>query len=425
MSRWNFRVKLDLSNFYNDVRRFSWIFIDGAKMLKVVHMKEHIAKLLNITEPFHLLLNKTEYLPPNEDIRIVNENETILVSPGTELENGLQLSTEDTRICIKKEKSNKVKHKHSQTNISPIELNTTAVQTVSDEVLNKSQSEFSEFSAISFGKEDSEASSMVESKTTDVTVMEDFNIEQVPKRKRVRRRKKRSEEIQQSTSQEKENIPKKPKIIDSCTISFGKHIRFDSEETTGNKDAPVKVMNGSHTKTIQPTHELANLLSLGKCSTPLTFTNPRVKEEIKTEPMHDEELQLDASPENKNKMSVNERLQNGIKELDKDISKCSVMTTKPQLKDVIAFKMLKIGSDYTPQISDFVVAEVISYCAETSVYTFKILKGLTEVQVPVGKFTIVEDEEEHVMNDTITVNYAQIIEPRLVFSNTTSVPCSN
>lgn len=419
MSRPNFRVKLDLRNFYNDMRGFCWIFIDGVKMLKIVHMKEHISKLLNIAEPFHLFLNKTEYLPPDEDIRIVNANETILVYPGTELENGLQLSTEDTNICTKKGKcSNKVKHKHCQTNTSSIELNTTAVQTISDEVLKKSQREISESSAISYRKENSEANSMIESETTDTTMMEDFNItEHVnPKRKRVRSRKKKKEEVEQSTSQEKENIPKKPKIIDSCTVSFGKHIRFDNEDTTGNKDAHVKVMNGSYTKTVQPSHELANLLSLGKCSTPLTFTNTRVKEEVKAEPMHDEEFQLNASSENKNKsMTVNER-----KELDKDISKCSVMTTKPQLKDVIAFKMLKIGSDYTPQISDFIVAEVVSYCAETSVYTFKILQGLTEVQVPVGKFTIVEDEEEHVMNDTITVNYAQIIEPRLVFSNSTT-----
>lgn len=39
-------------------------------------------------------------------------------------------------------------------------------------------------------------------------------------------------------------------------------------------------------------------------------------------------------------------------------------------------------------------------------------EGLSEVQVPVGKFTIVETEGEHVMNDTITLNYAQIMEPR-------------
>lgn len=107
--------------------------------------------------------------------------------------------------------------------------------------------------------------------------------------------------------------------------------------------------------------------------------------------------------------------------------------------------MLKIGSDYTPQISEFIVGEVISQCPQDSVYTFKVLsmyffwctfinfkdiclnmllifaEGLSEVQVPVGKFTIVQDEEERVMNDTITVNYAQMIEPRLISSGSPPV----
>lgn len=113
--------------------------------------------------------------------------------------------------------------------------------------------------------------------------------------------------------------------------------------------------------------------------------------------------------------------------------------------------MLKIGSDYTPQISDFIVAEILSYCSETSVYILKILRmwflliyiyiyikkeiiiiffwlfiikylfigGLSEVQVPIGKFTIMEDTVEQTTNDTITLNYAQIMEPRSIFINNT------
>lgn len=74
----NFRVKLDLCKFYNDARRFSWIFIDSTNMFKISHVKQHITGLLNIKEPFHLLLNENEYLPPSENIRILKENETIL-----------------------------------------------------------------------------------------------------------------------------------------------------------------------------------------------------------------------------------------------------------------------------------------------------------------------------------------------------------
>jgi len=75
----HFRLKVDLSKFFHDARRFCWIFIDGAKIQQIIHMKQHISKLFNIVEPFHLLLNDTEYLPPIEDVRILKENETILL----------------------------------------------------------------------------------------------------------------------------------------------------------------------------------------------------------------------------------------------------------------------------------------------------------------------------------------------------------
>lgn len=79
MKRSHFRLKVDLSNFFHDARRFCWVFIDGTKIQQVIHMKQHISKLFNIEEPFHLLLNNTEYLPPIEDVRILQENETILL----------------------------------------------------------------------------------------------------------------------------------------------------------------------------------------------------------------------------------------------------------------------------------------------------------------------------------------------------------
>lgn len=41
------------------------------------------------------------------------------------------------------------------------------------------------------------------------------------------------------------------------------------------------------------------------------------------------------------------------------------------------------------------------------------------MQVPIGKFTIMEDTIEQTMNDTITLNYAQIMEPRPIFIHNT------
>ena len=73
----NFRIKLDFK-YYNDVRRFCWIFIDCTKMLQIDDIKEHIKKLFGINDPFDLFLNENEYLPPKENIQVLKENEIIL-----------------------------------------------------------------------------------------------------------------------------------------------------------------------------------------------------------------------------------------------------------------------------------------------------------------------------------------------------------
>lgn len=74
----SFRLLVNLSNYFDDVQRLCRIFINGTKVHKIIHIKEHISQVLNIKEPFHLLANDNEFLPPMEDIRILNTNETIV-----------------------------------------------------------------------------------------------------------------------------------------------------------------------------------------------------------------------------------------------------------------------------------------------------------------------------------------------------------
>lgn len=78
MNRINFRIKLDLCKYHKDMHRFCWIFIDSTKMINIKDVKGHINSLFRVNEPFDLFLNEVEYLPPNEDIRILKENETVL-----------------------------------------------------------------------------------------------------------------------------------------------------------------------------------------------------------------------------------------------------------------------------------------------------------------------------------------------------------
>jgi len=103
------------------------------------------------------------------------------------------------------------------------------------------------------------------------------------------------------------------------------------------------------------------------------------------------------------------------KSLYAELEKVPVMTRKPQINDVIAFKTLKIGTDYTPQMSNFILTEVIGLCTQSANYTLRILDGREEIQVPFGKFSLSEDTfESHPDGDTFVLNYSQMKELRLI-----------
>ncbi|CAK9821909.1 COIL [Anthophora retusa] len=425
MNRSNFRVKINLDKFYNDVRRCSWVFIDGTKILQINHMKEHIMKLFNIKEPFHLLLNETEYLPPNEDIRILKENETILVTPGSGLDIGLEvrgsvLNLPEEENFIKSERSRSdVQHKQLQTNLSSVLPNP-----ISEIMSNENASLFeNDIPEITMSSEKTEIDTTL---TDDFNIME--NIMACPKRKRVRHRNRKRKNTQQQEIKEEENKSRKPKIIDTCIIASGKHIRFDSVD---NEDIPKKevnhleTVNGSSMSKLSPTRELANLLSLGQTPTPLTFTNTRVKEEVKLELMSDEETHFVASSENTNEsIGLNKRSEEEKDLLSKDYELLPILTETPTVGDIIAFKVFKEVSEYTEELSNFIVAQVNSYNLSTNLYTLIVLQGLSELQEPVGEFEITQEETEGVVNDIITLDYAQIMTPRLV-SGCNSTPVTS
>lgn len=72
----NFRVKVDLSKFFQDHRKTSWIFVDTSKTSCIKQLKDHIVKIFDITEPSYLLCDST-YLPCKEDVRIVQYDNLI------------------------------------------------------------------------------------------------------------------------------------------------------------------------------------------------------------------------------------------------------------------------------------------------------------------------------------------------------------
>ncbi|XP_076232637.1 uncharacterized protein LOC143178079 isoform X2 [Calliopsis andreniformis] len=433
MCRSNFRVKLDLRHYFKDVRRFCWTFIEGPKMLQISHLKKHITRTFNIEEPFHLLLNDTEYLPATEDIRILKEDETILVSPGSGLQSRIQYP-ENTilpnlnEVAVKNSSQSTTVQKNVQDMPSQKKIQDVPVQKIQQhtsvkkklpgtldvlkESLSKSMNDSLETSMCEVTEDEGNISA---SKSKNTSLMGDVSAAERSKRKRVRSRKKNKTQGTKEAVGVEENISRKPKIVNSLLVSSGKHIHFepvDFDEDTVTKPIQSKTVNGTYDKT-NPPKELANLLSLGQMSEPVTFARSEIQEEIKIENSSDEELRLNMSLEIiKTGIPITKQLQDGNELPEEDLEACPVMSTKPQLKDVIAFKMLKIGTDYTPQVSKFIVGEVISCCGEGRIYTFRILQGASEVQEPIGKFTVETNAEDQKKNSTITLDISQLLEPR-------------
>lgn len=255
-----------------------------------------------------------------------------------------------------------------------------------------------------------------DSKTTD-NLTEDCNvidsIVSIAKRKRVRKRKSKnrsrfivspSDRIEENTS--KEPKLKKPKIIDSYIIPSGKHIRFNDIENNEHNIARQIVQeasrNQSYLNETSSSRDLSMLLTLGQSSTPITFINKKLKNEIETKNiLNDEirsknlnEIMVEDSTE---KISCNKESKKEIqsyKNLYADLEKVPIMTRKPQVNDIIAFKVcisyyilkltifflnnikfqtLKIGTDYTPQVSNSILAEVVA-CVQSRTYTLRILR---------------------------------------------------
>jgi len=88
----------------------------------------------------------------------------------------------------------------------------------------------------------------------------------------------------------------------------------------------------------------------------------------------------------------------------------AVSDSGPRVGDVIAFKVVEMGENYAPEVSDFKEGKVLE-CDGTNTVTFELLKMSKKKKT--GKFEIGEDadQEEKVQ----TFNWAELIEPRLMF----------
>ena len=88
----------------------------------------------------------------------------------------------------------------------------------------------------------------------------------------------------------------------------------------------------------------------------------------------------------------------------------AVSDTGPRVGDVIAFKVVEMGENYAPEVSDYKEGKVLE-CDGTNTVTFELLKMTKKKKT--GKFELDDANEEN--EQVKTFNWADIIEPRLMF----------
>ena len=83
----------------------------------------------------------------------------------------------------------------------------------------------------------------------------------------------------------------------------------------------------------------------------------------------------------------------------------------PRVGDVIAFKHVEMGANYTPEVSEYKEGKVVE-CEGTESVTFEMIKTRTVKRA--GKFEI-EEDSVHQEDKIQTFMWADLIEPRLMF----------
>lgn len=232
-----------------------------------------------------------------------------------------------------------------------------------------------------------------------------------------------------------------PKVNDECTLELTPRI-----EVT---DCPENLINKNNTTSLPnqiPLHQqwalntanlnadskdsLQKLLILGKqSSVPVVF-------ERKSQSNNSVSVSGPSMPvsehNNSNNRSSEEtcEFQNNTQVVDLVDTKCvktnpnaidpllyPLLQGKPKKNDIIAFKKLKMTSNYTPEVSGFIIATVLSICEDTCEMSLQIEAGESDLEAPKGKFSLDTEDSEKNDNDLklCQLNWNELMDVRILF----------
>ncbi|KAM4843413.1 coilin isoform 2-T2 [Thomomys bottae] len=121
-------------------------------------------------------------------------------------------------------------------------------------------------------------------------------------------------------------------------------------------------------------------------------------------------------------------IQNPAEIHKKDYNLLPLLAAAPRVGEKIAFKLLELTPDYTPDVSDYKEGKILSHNPETEQVDIEILSSLPALKEP-GKFDLVYHNE----NGTEVVEYAvtqerkisvfwrELIDPRLIVESSANI----
>ncbi|XP_074117954.1 coilin [Sminthopsis crassicaudata] len=122
-------------------------------------------------------------------------------------------------------------------------------------------------------------------------------------------------------------------------------------------------------------------------------------------------------------------IQNPVETPQKDYSLLPQLAAPPQVGEKIAFKLLELTADYSPDVSSYKEGKIINYNPDAQEVDIEILSSLPVVKEP-GKFDLVYQNEngtevvEYAVSQDkrITICWKELIEPRLIIEPHTDTP---
>ncbi|XP_074079762.1 coilin [Macrotis lagotis] len=122
-------------------------------------------------------------------------------------------------------------------------------------------------------------------------------------------------------------------------------------------------------------------------------------------------------------------IQNPVETPQKDYSLLPQLAAPPQVGEKIAFKLLELTADYSPDVSNYKEGRIINYNPDAQEVEIEILSSLPVVKEP-GKFDLVYQNEngtevvEYAVSQDkrITICWKELIEPRLIIETHTDTP---